>query len=114
MSSLKLKDISYARSGDKGDSANVGVVFLNKELYRWALTYLTPNRIKKYMGGIVKGDVIRYELANINALNFILKDCLGGGGSISMLNDAQGKTLAQAILMMDVEVPDTIDITTND
>ena len=114
MYSLKLKDIAYARSGDKGDSANVGVIFLNKELYSWALIYLTPKRIKEYMGAIVHGDVIRYELSNINALNFILKDCLGGGGSVSMLNDAQGKTLAQAVLMMDVEVPDTIDITTND
>ena len=105
---MQLKDIAYARSGDKGDSANVGLILTTKELYEWAYSYLTPEYIKSYMGDIVKGDILRYELPNINALNFILKDCLGGGGSVSMLNDAQGKTLAQAVLMMEVDIPDKL------
>ena len=108
MAKVLLKDIAYARSGDKGDSAIVGVILTRKEVYSWAKDFLTPERIKEYMGTIVKGNVVRYELPNINALNFILNDCLGGGGRVSMLNDAQGKTLAQAVLLMEVDIPDSI------
>jgi len=98
-----LGDIAYARSGDKGPDSNVGVIFKTKEDYNWALNVLTVDVVKKYFGNIVKGDVIRYELPNLNALNFILLDSLGGGGSQTLINDAQGKTYGQAILMMQLE-----------
>ena len=103
-----LSDISYARSGDKGRNSNVGICFDNEEVYRWAKKYLTNDRIKKYFKSIVKGKVIRYDLNNIFALNFILEDSLGGGGSETLFNDAQGKTYGQALLMMEVDLPDEL------
>tara|TARA_Y100001970_G_C13888694_1_gene677539 strand:- start:23 stop:373 length:351 start_codon:yes stop_codon:yes gene_type:complete len=105
MIKVKLLDIAYARSGDKGADSNVGIIFKNKDLYQWALANLDANKVKKHFNGIVLGEVIRYELENLNALNFILKDSLGGGGSESLLNDAQGKTHGQALLKMEVELP---------
>ncbi len=98
-----LGDIAYARSGDKGPSVNVGVIFKNKDHYKSALTTLTSENVKSYFGNMVKGDVLRYELPNLNALNFILNDSLEGGGSETLINDAQGKTFGQAILMMKVD-----------
>ena len=100
----KLKDIAYGRSGDKGMNSNVGLIFTNKENYEWAKINLTTKTVKNYMSNIVKGDVIRYELDNIYALNFILHDSLGGGGSESLLNDAQGKTHAQILLNMKINI----------
>ena len=100
---IVLGDIAYARSGDKGLDSNVGVIFKTAKDYNWALDILTAEVVKKYFGNIVKGDVIRYELPNLNALNFILLDSLGGGGSQTLINDAQGKTYGQAILMMELE-----------
>tara|TARA_B100001250_G_scaffold301552_1_gene263253 strand:- start:310 stop:654 length:345 start_codon:yes stop_codon:yes gene_type:complete len=114
MAKVVLKDIAFSRSGDKGDNANVGLIFINKKIYTWAEKNLTSEVIKEYMGDIVLGDIIRYELPNINALNFILKNCLGGGGSISMLNDAQGKTLGQAVIMLEVDIPDNLFESIND
>ena len=105
MIKIKLLDIAYARSGDKGADSNVGIIFKNRDLYLWALDNLDDEKVKNHFRGIVLGKVIRYELDNINALNFILKDSLGGGGSESLLNDAQGKTHGQALLKMDVEIP---------
>ena len=98
-----LNDIAYARSGDKGPNSNVGVIFKTKEDYIWALDVLTIECVKTYFGDIVKGDVERYELPNLNGLNFILNNSLGGGGSQTLINDAQGKTYGQAILMMELE-----------
>ena len=98
-----LNDIAYARSGDKGPNSNVGVIFKTKEDYIWALDVLTIECVKTYFGDIVKGDVERYELPNLNGLNFILNDSLAGGGSQTLINDAQGKTYGQAILMMELE-----------
>ena len=100
---ITLGDIAYARSGDKGPDSNIGVIFKTEEDYTWALNTLTVDVVKKYFGKIVKGDVIRYELPNLNALNFILLDSLGGGGSQTLINDAQGKTYGQAILMMNLD-----------
>ena len=105
---IKLGKISNTRSGDKGTNSNVGIIFKNKRLYNWALSYLTENIVKKYFKSLVKGKVVRYELPNLNALNFILNDSLGGGGSESLINDAQGKTHGQALAMMEVEIPDKI------
>ena len=105
---IKLGRISNTRSGDKGKNSNVGIIFKNQRTYNWALSYLTENIIKKYFKSVVKGEVTRYELPNLYALNFILNDSLGGGGSESLINDAQGKTHGQALAMMEVEIPNNI------
>ena len=102
----KLSDIAYARSGDKGANVNVGVVFITKDYYNKALSKLTSVSVKSYFGTMVKGDVIRYELPNLNALNFMLYDSLEGGGSETLINDAQGKTFGQAMLMMEIDIDD--------
>tara|TARA_Y100001970_G_C13516524_1_gene500930 strand:- start:121 stop:456 length:336 start_codon:yes stop_codon:yes gene_type:complete len=105
---IKLKDIAYARSGDKGSCSNVGVIFINKEVYKWAVENLTNDVVADYFKGIALKGVDRYLMENINAINYILKDSLDGGGSESLLNDAQGKTHGQAILRMEVEIPKKI------
>ena len=105
---ILLSQIAHARSGDKGSSSNAGLMFYSHKVYDWAKTYITEKRVKVHFNSIVKGDVIRYEMDNLLALNFILGDCLGGGGSESLLNDAQGKTHGQALLLMEVELPDDL------
>jgi len=105
---IKLSEISYTRSGDKGCNSNVGICFINETIYSWAKIHLTNKVIKDYFAGIVKGQVLRYELDNILSLNFILEDSLGGGGSETLFNDAQGKTYGQALLMMVVDIPKEI------
>ena len=103
---ISLNQIAYARSGDKGSNSNAGLMFCSDEVYAWAKTYITEKRVKEHFSSIVKGDVKRYEMDNLLALNFILGDSLGGGGSESLLNDAQGKTHGQAMLIMEVDLPD--------
>ena len=105
---ILLSQIAHARSGDKGSNSNVGLMFYSNEIYHWAKIYITEKRIKEHFKGIVKGNVKRYELDNLQSLNFILGDSLGGGGSESLLNDAQGKTHGQAILLMEVELPENL------
>ena len=105
---LLLDSIAYARSGDKGANSNVGIIFINKEIYKWAKKTMTVNLLKNYYKSVVIGDIVRYELDNINALNFILYDSLGGGGSETLINDAQGKTHAQLLLMMKVDLPEEL------
>lgn len=105
---ITLDKIAFTRSGDKGAHSNVGVIFKSAEIYEWAKSNITSELVKKHFKEIVKGDVIRYELPNLNAFNFILHDSLGGGGSGSLLNDAQGKTHGQAMLLMEVDVPNDI------
>ena len=105
MKKIKLLDIAGARSGDKGKHSNVGVYFYSSEIYEWAKKNLTKKLIKNHFSDIVKGDIVRYELDNILALNFILKDSLGGGGSETLINDAQGKTHAQALLLLEIKLP---------
>ena len=105
---LNLSKIAGARSGDKGRHSNVGVYFYNEKIYCWAKSNLTKDVVKKYFHEVVKGEVVRYELDNIYALNFILKDSLGGGGSETLINDAQGKTHAQTLLTMKIEIPDNL------
>lgn len=105
---IKLKEIAGARSGDKGKHSNVGVYFYNKNLYEWAKKNITDKLIKNHCSDIVKGEVIRYELDNILALNFILKDSLGGGGSETLINDAQGKTHGQSALLLDINLPENL------
>ena len=103
-----LNDIACARSGDKGANSNVGLVFKNKALYDWAISNITEDLVKNYFKSVVKGEVVRYELPNINSFNFILHNSLRGGGSDTLINDAQGKTHGQIILMMEVDVPDNL------
>jgi hypothetical protein len=100
---IRLKDICHGRSGDKGDAANIGVIAYKKEDYELIKKKLSTGVVKKYFEGICLGDVERYEMPNINALNFVLHNTLGGGGTVSLKNDAQGKTLASALLMMEIE-----------
>ena len=105
---IRLDKIAYARSGDKGANSNVGLMFYSEEVYEWAKTNITAEMVKEHFQSIIKGDVTRYEMDNLQALNFILEDSLGGGGSESLLNDAQGKTHGQALLIMEVELPDQL------
>tara|TARA_Y100001970_G_scaffold5943_1_gene6698 strand:+ start:10781 stop:11122 length:342 start_codon:yes stop_codon:yes gene_type:complete len=102
---VKLAQIAGARSGDKGKHSNVGIYFYNEKIYNWAKKTLNEKMIKNHFSEIVLGDVIRYELDNIFALNFILKDSLGGGGSETLINDAQGKTHGQAALLLEIDLP---------
>ena len=103
---IKLSQIAHARSGDKGSSSNVGLMFYSPEVYEWAKTNITAQVVKKHFHSIANGHVKMYEMDNLLALNFILEDSLGGGGSESLLNDAQGKTHGQALLLMEVDLPD--------
>ena len=105
---IKLEQIAHARSGDKGSSSNVGLMFYSEKVYEWAKTHITVELVKEHFQSIIKGNVTRYELDNLLAFNFILEDSLGGGGSESLLNDAQGKTHGQALLIMEVELPDQL------
>jgi len=102
---IRLIDIAHGRSGDKGDSANIGIIAYNAEGYTVLREYLTAAKVKKYFVGICNGPVERFEMPNIFALNFILHDTLGGGGTVSLKHDAQGKTLASALLKMELDIP---------
>lgn len=106
MNRIPLYAMAHARSGDKGDGSNVGVLAYDPRGYEILRAYLTPERVRAHFGGIVRGRVDRYELPNLLGLNFVLHDSLGGGGSASLKNDSQGKTHAMALLRMIVEVPD--------
>jgi hypothetical protein len=103
---VPLYAMAHARSGDKGDGSNVGVLAYDDRGYEILKAWLTPDRVKAHFGEIVKGRVDRYDLPNLRGLNFILHDSLSGGGSASLKTDAQGKTHGMALLRMDVEVPD--------
>lgn len=103
---IELTKIAHARSGDKGDTANVGVIALKDEYYPLLVREVTAEKVKNHFGGMVKGDVERFELPNLNALNFLLHESLGGGGTLSLMTDAQGKTFSTALLRMHIEIPD--------
>jgi hypothetical protein len=101
---IKLIDIAHGRSGDKGDAANIGIIAYDDNGYEILRKHLTIERVKKHFEGICLGDVERFEMPNIRALNFLLHNTLGGGGTVSLKHDAQGKTLAAAMLRMELEV----------
>ncbi len=103
--SAALRDLCYARSGDKGDTCNIGVLARSPEIYQWLVKNLTAEKVKKFFKGICKGKVMRYELDNLHGLNFLLEESLGGGGTRSLMVDPQGKTLSQALLQMPVKAP---------
>jgi hypothetical protein len=99
---VPLLELAHARSGDKGDMANVGVIARAPEIYPWLVDTLTAEVVKRYFAGICRGDVERHEVPNLWALNFLLGESLGGGGTVSLRLDAQGKTLSHALLAMPV------------
>lgn len=105
---VRLITICHGRSGDKGDTANVGLIARKQEYYPVIEKYVTAEKVKKHFEGIVLGAVERFELPNIWALNFLLHNALGGGGTKSLKNDAQGKTLAAALLKMEIDIEETI------
>lgn len=106
MSRVKLIEIAHARSGDKGNGSNVGIIARHPDIYSFLKKELTAERVKEHMQHICKGEVERYELENIGALNFMLNESLGGGGTVSLKLDAQGKTHASTLLRMELDVPD--------
>ena len=103
---VRLVDIAHARSGDKGDTANVGVIALKREWYPLLARELTERRVADHFQGVISGSVQRYELPNLNALNFLLHGALDGGGTLSLKTDAQGKVFSTALLRMALDVPD--------
>ena len=104
----KLYDICHGRSGDKGDTVNIGIIARHPDVYPFIVKVLTADRMREYFGDMVKGEVERFELPNLGALNFLLHHALGGGGTKSLMNDAQGKTFAAAALRMELDIPQDI------
>ena len=101
---VSLLQLAHARSGDKGDTANVGIIALKDEFYPLLVREVTAEKVKQHFGAMVKGDVERFELPNLGALNFLLHESLGGGGTLSLMTDAQGKTFSTALLRMQIDV----------
>lgn len=98
-----LLDIAHARSGDKGDTVNIGLIAREERFYPLLVREVTPERVKKHFAGLCKGKVERFELPNLGALNFLLHEALGGGGTVSLRTDAQGKTFSAALLRMEID-----------
>ena len=103
---VKLIKLAHARSGDKGDTANVGLIALREQSYSILAREVTAARVKEHFKGICQGEVERFELPNLGALNFLLHGSLGGGGTLSLMTDAQGKTFSTALLRMEIDVTD--------
>jgi hypothetical protein len=103
---VRLLDIAHARSGDKGDTANVGVIALRPEWYPVLAHHLTLERVTAHFRGVITGSVERFELPNLSALNFLLHGALDGGGTLSLKTDAQGKVFSTALLRLTLDVPD--------
>ncbi|MBO6622164.1 MAG: hypothetical protein JJ892_14205 [Balneola sp.] len=108
MPQVKLLKIAHGRSGDKGNGSNVGIIARHPDIYPFLKKELTSEKVKEHMKYVCKGEVERYELPNIGALNFILNESLGGGGTVSLKLDAQGKTHASQVLRMDIDVPEEL------
>ncbi len=105
---IRLIEIAHARSGDKGDTANIGLIAREPRFYPILLREVTPERVKAHFHDLCQGKVERYELPNLGALNFLLHESLGGGGTLSLRTDAQGKTFSAALLRMEIEVPEEL------
>lgn len=105
---VRLLDIAHARSGDKGDTANVGVLALRPEWYPVLELYVTRDAVRRHFSGVIDGDVERFELPNLYALNFLLHGALGGGGTLSLKTDAQGKVYSTALLRMIMDIPEDV------
>ncbi len=100
-----LYRIAHTRSGDKGDTCNIGVIAYDEKHYPVLVREVTVERVKRHFGDLVKGEVERFELPNLGALNFLLHGALGGGGTVSLRTDAQGKTFGAALLALEIELP---------
>jgi hypothetical protein len=100
----KLLDIAHARSGDKGDIANIGLIAKQPKYYPLLVKQVTAARVARHFKGMITGPVERFELPNLHALNFLLHGALDGGGTISLKTDAQGKVFSTALLRMEIEV----------
>jgi hypothetical protein len=103
---IPLSRIAHTRSGDKGDTCNIGVIAYDERHYPVLLREVTSELVKRHFGNLVKGEVERYELPNLGALNFLLYGALGGGGTVSLRTDAQGKTFGAALLGLEIEAPE--------
>ncbi len=103
---IQLRRIAHARSGDKGDTANVGLIALRPEWYPLIEKHVTRDAVARHFDGEIDGPVVRFELPNLNALNFLLHGALDGGGTLSLKTDAQGKVFSTALLRMTLDVPD--------
>ena len=101
---VQLVKLAHARSGDKGDTSNIGLIALRPEYYPILVREVTADRVKTHFAGLCNGQVERFELPNLRALNFLLHESLGGGGTLSLRSDPQGKTMSAALLRMEVEV----------
>jgi hypothetical protein len=103
---VQLVKLAHARSGDKGDTANIGLIAFSDDLYPVLVREVTAERVKEHFKGMCLGEVERFELPNLGALNFLLHESLGGGGTLSLMTDAQGKTFSTALLRMEIELTD--------
>lgn len=104
---VPLSRIAHTRSGDKGDTCNIGVIALDERHYPVLAREVTAERVRRHFGELVQGGVDRFELPNLGALNFLLHRALGGGGTVSLRTDAQGKTFGAALLAMEIELSET-------
>ena len=102
---VRLLDLAHARSGDKGDTANIGLIALKPEYYPLLVKHVTAARVGRHFKGVVRGPVKRYELPNLRALNFLLHGALDGGGTVSLKTDAQAKVFSTALLRMEITLP---------
>jgi hypothetical protein len=103
----KLRELAHSRTGDKGNTSNISVIAYDARHYPLLLAQLTPQRVRAHFAGIVEGEVARYELPNIAALNFVMERALGGGVTRSLALDAHGKSLSSALL--DIEIDGDLD-----
>lgn len=103
---VPLSRLAHTRSGDKGDTCNIGVIAWERRFYPILVREVTAERVKRHFGAFVAGDVERHELPNLGALNFLLHRALGGGGTLSLRTDAQGKTFGAALLSLEIEAPE--------
>ena len=108
MPEVDLRRLAHARSGDKGDTANVGVIAYTPQAYAFLKEHLTADRVATHFEGMIDGSVERFELDNLDALNFLLHGALDGGGTVSLMTDAQGKVFSTALLRMEIDVPDEL------
>lgn len=106
MSMILLKELAYARSGDKGDISNVGILAFNKASFEILRKQVTPRRVKEHYRDLVKGEVEVYEMPNINALQVVMHNALGGGATRTLRWDETGKSMCLAMLLIEIEVPE--------
>ena len=102
---MKLREIAHSRTGDKGNTSNISVIAYDEKDYPLLLEQVTSERVKAHFAGVVEGEVARYELPNLSALNFVMSGTLGGGVTRSLALDAHGKSLSSALLDLDIVVP---------